>query len=60
MVRIAYEGNMLIIIHEGLKRNSHYYYEANQCTLNTENTISSIVQKYLNECNLYDKRTWHE
>ena len=55
MSRISYEGNLLIIIQEGLRRNGFYYNEPRLCTIDTENTISTIVQKDINQSNLYRK-----
>ncbi len=53
MSRISYEGGTLMLIIEGLARNSHYYYEPNICTANTYHTISTLVQRDVNQCQLY-------
>ena len=45
MSRISYEGNTTVIMQEGLPRQGFYYYEARYCTQDTENTISTIIQK---------------
>lgn len=55
MSRISYENNMMVIIYEGTGRYSHYYSEPSNCTADTENTISSIVQKYIKEINESEK-----
>ena len=54
MVRVSYEG-MLVLILEGLGRNAFYFYESNLCTIPTEHTISTLVQKDINQANLYRK-----
>ncbi len=55
MSRFSYELNSstMVAIIEGLRRNTFYFYEPNICTLNTEYTISTIVQKDINQANLY-------
>jgi len=55
MSRVSYEGNNLIIMQEGLSRTGFYYHEARLCTINTENTISTIIQKDINQNRLYRK-----
>ena len=46
MARISYEGNTLIYIQEGIKRNAYYFTDP-QIYSATEHTISTIVQKGL-------------
>jgi len=66
MSRVSYELSMglLVLIQEGLGRNTHYYYEPRICTLDTENTISTLVQADFRQSNLYKKlntelKRWH-
>ena len=64
MSRISDEGGTLILIIEGLRRNSYYYYEPRICTADTYNTISTLVQGDVKQSNLYKKqntelRMWH-
>ena len=56
MSRVSYEGNLIVIIQVGMKRNGLYYYEPNICTLNTYHTISTIIQRDINQSRLYGRK----
>ncbi len=51
-MRVSNEGNKLIVMAEGLERPSHYFTESEICTADTENTISTIVQKNIQGDNM--------
>ena len=51
MSRASYEGNTSIVISEGTGRTGYYFLETHLCSINTEHTISSLVQKDLQENN---------
>ncbi len=65
MSRVSYEiaSNTLVLIAEGENRNRFYYLEQSLCTISTDTTISSMVQKFINQKNgevrqpesIYDK-----
>lgn len=42
-----------MVINEGIKRNGYYHINTSNCTLDTEQTISTLIQQGIDQRDLY-------